>query len=160
MISVVRVFRLATRFAAWVTPHVKEWHRKRHQNRVEGERHLESGNYAEAERHLGVAIAEAEQRRYSIAKRNAMRLKLAEAQRQQGKLDDAERSARLAIEDAGADGALRGVALDALAEAQLQRKDYPGAEKGIEDAIQLPADAPTLARRSHLLAQVRHRAGR
>jgi tetratricopeptide (TPR) repeat protein len=160
MISVVRVFRLATRFAAWVTPHVKEWHRKRHENRVEGERHLESGNYAEAERHLIVAIAEAEQRRYSIVKRNALRLHLAEAQRRQGKLEEAERSARLAMEDAGADSGLRGMALDALAAGQLQRGDLAGAEKSIEDSICLPADAATMARRSHLLAQVRYRAGR
>jgi tetratricopeptide (TPR) repeat protein len=160
MISIVRAFKLATRFAAWATPHVKEWNRKRHENRVEGERHLEAGNYGEAERYLTVAIAQAEQRRYPVAKRNALRLKLAEAQRQQGKLDDAERSARLAMEDAGQDGALRGTALEGLAEAQIQRGDFAAADKSIEDSLALPADGASLARRSHLLARVRHRAGR
>jgi len=40
MISVIRLFRLGIRFAAWVTPHAKEWQRKRNLNLTEAERHL------------------------------------------------------------------------------------------------------------------------
>ena len=47
MISVTRIFRLSMRVAHWAEPHVKEWHRQRHLNRVEGQRHLDARNWSE-----------------------------------------------------------------------------------------------------------------
>ncbi len=58
MIGVTRVFRLGIRLATWATPHVKEWHRRRHVNRLEGHRHLASSNWTEAEKYLMVALSE------------------------------------------------------------------------------------------------------
>ena len=72
--------KYTTRFAAWVTPHVKEWHRRRHEDRLEGERHLGAGNYGEAEKHLTTAVTLAVRRRAAPHKRAALRLQLAEAQ--------------------------------------------------------------------------------
>src|SRR5580698_3737405 len=98
MISVTRIFRLGIRFASWVTPHVKEWHRKRHLNRVEGQRHLGARNWSEAEKYLAAALAE---RRHATAVRFDLLLGLAEAQRKQGKAADAEQSMKEAIDLAG-----------------------------------------------------------
>src|SRR6266852_2957279 len=94
MIGITRIFRLAIRFSVWVTPHVKEWHRKRHLNRVEGERHLESRNWTEAEKHFNFALAE---RKHSAKRRLGMMLGLEESQRRQGKMAEAEQTARTVI---------------------------------------------------------------
>ena len=66
MISVTRLFRLGIRLAAWATPRVQAWHRQRHMNRVEGQRHLDARNWTEAEKHLTLALAE---RRHSTRRR-------------------------------------------------------------------------------------------
>src|SRR5437899_2630882 len=50
MIGVLRLFRIGTRIAEWATPHVKKWHRERHLNRTEGERHLKASNFDLAEK--------------------------------------------------------------------------------------------------------------
>jgi len=91
MISVTRIFRLGIRFASWVTPHVKEWHRQRHLNRVEGERHLTARNWSEAETHLKLALAE---RRHSSQVRLDLLLGLTEAQLKQGKTAEAEQTTK------------------------------------------------------------------
>src|ERR1700729_4596379 len=95
MISVTRIARLGVRLAAWATPHVKEWHRKRHLNRVEGERHLASRNWREAENHLTLALAE---RRHSSKRRLDLLLGLTEAQRKQGKAAEAEKTVQMGID--------------------------------------------------------------
>ncbi len=167
MVSILRLFRLGTRFAAWATPHVREWHRKRHLNRSEGERHLQAGNHSEAEKHLTLAIAEAEQRRYSVAKRIQLQLALAEAQREQGKLMEAERSLRTAILDAvkERDSAMQAVCLDGLAQVLLARGDFRDAESTIQQAMSLEPSMPrpdpqATARRARQLAIARHKDGR
>jgi hypothetical protein len=48
MIGVTRIFRLGIRLATWATPHVKEWHRRRHVNRLEGHRHLDASNWSDS----------------------------------------------------------------------------------------------------------------
>jgi tetratricopeptide (TPR) repeat protein len=128
MISVTRIFRLGIRFAAWVTPHVKEWHRKRHLNRVEGERNLTVRNWSEAEKHLTLALAE---RRHSSQQRLDLLLGLQEAQRKQGKASDAEQTAQQAIDLAATakNKVLQSKALDALVDLQLDQKKYSDVEK-------------------------------
>jgi tetratricopeptide (TPR) repeat protein len=128
MISITRVFRLGIRFAAWVTPHVKEWHRKRHLNRVEGERHLTARNWTEAEKHLSAALAE---RKHASKRRLDLLLGLKEAQRKQGKPAEAEQTTQMAIALAASsrDKVLQSRALDALADIQLDQKKYTDAEK-------------------------------
>lgn len=160
MISVLRLFRLGTRVAAWATPYVQEWHRNRHMNRTEGERNLAARNYSEAEKHLVLAIAEAERRRYSIPKKNALELQLAEAQRGQGKLDEAARTAQAAFDRASGQPVLQAKCLETLAEIHDDRGDHPAAAKIIGDALKLDASDPqATARRTRLLASVRHKQG-
>src|SRR5689334_1054150 len=92
--SITRLFRLGIRVAAWATPHVQAWHRKRNVNVSEAERHLSSRNWSEAEKYLAAALAE---RRHSSKRRIGFLLDLQTAQRRQGKLDEAEQTARTAI---------------------------------------------------------------
>src|SRR6266851_5399948 len=167
MIGILRLFRLGTRFAAWATPHVQEWHRKRHLNRAEGERHLQAGNHREAERHLQLAVEEAKKRRYSIARRIPLQLQLAEAQQEQGKLIEAEQSVRMAILEAikERDSSLQGLCMDALAEVLLARGDFQAAEKTIEEAMSTEAalakpDQQLMARRARQLAIALQKDGR
>jgi tetratricopeptide (TPR) repeat protein len=149
----------AIRFAAWVTPHVQRWHRQRNQDRIEGERHLAARNYSEAEKHLKAALALAVERRAAPGKRVTLRLQLAEAQREMQKFDQAERSARAALDDASQQPALQAAALDALAEIQIVRGNFRDAEATIAQAAALPADAAAQARRMHRLARARHQGG-
>src|SRR5437588_2243153 len=113
--SVTRIFRLAVRFAAWVTPYAKEWHRKRHLNCVEGARHLAARNWSEAEKHLTLALSE---RRHSNVKRLDLLLALKEAQLRQGKSAEAEHTVRLAVDLAATakSTGMQSRALDALAD--------------------------------------------
>jgi len=130
MISVTRIARLGVRLAAWATPHVKEWHRKRHLNRVEGERHLSSRNWSEAEKHLTLALAE---RRHSSKRRLDLLLGLTEAQRKQGKAAEAEKTSQLAIDLAAKskNKVLQSRALDTLVDIQLDQKKYSDVETTI-----------------------------
>ena len=110
-----------------MTPHAKEWHRQRHLNRVEGERHLTARNWTEAEKHLTLALAEC---RHSSKVRLDLLLGLAEAQRKLGKIAEAEQNTKTAIALAASakNEVLQSGALDALAEMQLDRKKYSDAE--------------------------------
>lgn len=130
MISITRIARLGVRLAAWATPHVKEWHRKRHLNRVEGERHLATRNWSEAERHLALALDE---RRHSSNRRLDLLLGLTEAQRKQGKAADAEKTVQMAIGLAASskNKALESRALDGLVDIQLDQKKYSDVEATI-----------------------------
>jgi tetratricopeptide (TPR) repeat protein len=147
MISVTRIARLGVRLAAWATPHVKEWHRKRHLNRVEGERHLATRNWSEAEKHLTLALAE---RRHSRTRRLDLLLGLTEAQRKQGKSADAERTSQTAVELAvsAKDKALQSRALDGLVDLQLDQKKYSDAEQTIAkiDILELAMSQPNFKR--------------
>ncbi len=127
MIGITRIFRLAVRIAAWATPFAKEWHRKRHLNRVEGARHLAARNWSEAERHLQLALAE---RRHSNGHRLDLLLALKEAQRKQGKSAEAEQTVLQAVDLAAAAQSIgfQSRALDALADIQLDQKKYSEVE--------------------------------
>jgi hypothetical protein len=83
--------------ASWATPHIRAWSLERNLNRLEAERHLQAHNYGEAEKHLLQAVAEADERHHSV-RRIQFRIQLAEAQRKQAKLSEAERTVRDALD--------------------------------------------------------------
>jgi tetratricopeptide (TPR) repeat protein len=141
MISVTRIFRLGIRFASWATPRVKEWHHQRHLNRVEAERHLTARNWNEAENHLSLALAE---RRHSSKVRLDLLVGLTEAQRKQGKIAEAEQTAKTAVDLAvsSKDKILQSRALDALAEIQLDQKKYGDAEQTLGQIEKLEQSLP------------------
>src|ERR1700676_1443318 len=74
-----------------------KWNKQRNRLTVEGEQDLQVGNYAEAEKSLTLAAAEAESRGASAGKRATILRNLAEAQRKQGKLGEAEQTIQKAI---------------------------------------------------------------
>ncbi len=141
MISVTRILRLGVRLAAWATPHVKEWHRKRHENRVEGERHLTARNWSEAEKHLTLALAE---RRHPSKRRLDLLLGLTEAQRKQGKSAEAEKTSETAIALAASskNKVLQSRALDGLVDIQLDQKKYSEMETTIAKIETLEKSLP------------------
>jgi tetratricopeptide (TPR) repeat protein len=149
MISITRLFRLSIRIAAWATPHVKEWHRQRHLNRLEGQRHLESRNWSEAEHHLTLAIAE----RHQAGRRLDLLLQLAEAQRRQNKLAEAEQSVRTVIDAAAKarNQAKQAEALDALIEVQFEQGKYAEAEQTAREIARVSKLPERLAKCSHKL---------
>ena len=124
MISLTRIFQ------------VKKWHRQRHLNLIEGERHLTARNWNEAENHLKLALAE---RRHSSKVHLRLLLGLAEAQRKQGKVAEAGQAAKTAIHLAASAGnkVLQSRALEALAEIQLDQKKYCDAEQTIGEIEKL-----------------------
>ena len=136
MIGVTRIFKIGLRVAEWATPHVKEWHRERHLNRNEAQRHFEARNWSEAEKHLQLAL---EEPHHSAIDRVEFLLRLAEAQSRQGKLEDAEETASRAIKLAVQEenGTLHALALDALADVQLSQQRYGEAEKSAQEVIHL-----------------------
>jgi tetratricopeptide (TPR) repeat protein len=160
MVSITRLFRLGIRFTVWVEPYVKEWHKKRHLNRVEGQRHLASRNFSEAEKHIALALDE---RRHPAKNRVEMMLNLAQAQRGQRKFTEAEQSVRAALELAVGAGKAR--VLDELMDIQLDQNNWAEAEKTaaqistIEKAKPKP-DHALLARCSRKLGTVLLHSGR
>jgi tetratricopeptide (TPR) repeat protein len=141
MISITRLFRLAVRISAWATPRVKEWHRQRHLNRVEGKRHLESRNWSEAEKHLTLAL---EERHHSATQRLELLLDLEKAQLRQFKLAEAEETTAaalvLAIQEKNA--GMHSLALEALVEVQLGQGKYDEAERTAGEIARLETAQP------------------
>jgi tetratricopeptide (TPR) repeat protein len=136
MISITRLFRLGIRVAAWATPRMQEWHRQRHMNRVEGQRHLDARNWTEAEKHLTLALAE---RRHSSKRRLDLLLGLVQAQRRQAKFVEAEQTTNTAIQLANQshDYSLGSRALDALMDIQLDQGKYAEAEQTAREIMEL-----------------------
>jgi tetratricopeptide (TPR) repeat protein len=127
MFGITRIFRLGIRVAAWATPHVKDWHQKRHLNRTEGQRHLSVGNHGEAEKYLSAALRE---RNHPASRRFELTLNLAEASRGQGKFAEAESAVRQAIALAAQEQSvvMQSLALNALVDVQLDQCHYAEAE--------------------------------
>jgi hypothetical protein len=142
---VTRLFKLGIRFAAWITPQAKEWHRKRNLNLTEAERHLAARNWVDAEQHLVLALGE---RRHACGKRLDLTLQLASAQRHQAKWEQAEQNIQVAIGVAANDQSLRSRALVGLVDIQLAQKKYGEAEQTIRaiEAIESAQAAPDRAR--------------
>ena len=132
-------------------------------NRSEGERQLEAGNFAEAEASLTLAVGESGG---SVARRVGLRLQLAEAQRKQAKLAEAENNSRgaLGIAAADQDAGLQVLCLHALSEVLLESKNLPEARRVLEEAIAIErqrktSDALLMARRLRQLGIVLHQLG-
>jgi tetratricopeptide (TPR) repeat protein len=130
--SIIRIFRLGIKVAAWATPRVKEWHAAKHFNRTEGDRHFKARNYAEAETHLVAALQE----KHSPAHRVEMLAQLASAQRKQNKLAFAAESARQAMEIARQIGDPDALwkAAESLVEIQMAHNDTAAAIQTLEYA--------------------------
>ncbi len=136
MLGFSRIIKISARVAAWATPKVQKWNRERNMNRVEAHRHLDARNWSEAEKHFQAAL---EEPRRSSADRLELLLGLIEAQRGQAKLEDAERTALQAIRLAVAERneALHSLALEALADVQLEHGLFREAEKTAQEVIHL-----------------------
>ncbi len=164
MISITRLIRLGVRVATWATPHVKDWHRKRHVNVTEGKRHLEARNWSEAEKHLTLALGE---RSRPAKQRIELMLSIETAQRHQHKLAEAEQTARQAIELATKDGdrSARALAMEAMVDVQLEQSKYTDAEQTIKEIQQMEEsrsspDHERLARCSRKLGSAYLKSGR
>jgi serine/threonine-protein kinase len=166
MLEVFSALRWSLQKAAWTKPRAAAWSLERSINRVEGERHLKARNYEEAEKYLALAVAEADERRHSVRKVQ-FRLYLAEAQRKQGKLAEAEQTVRTALEHTARISNPSGYVqcLDALAEVFHDGENYPAMEKVLQEGIRIEAAMPhpdplRMARRVHRLGIARHKNGR
>jgi tetratricopeptide (TPR) repeat protein len=152
--------------ASWATPHIRAWSLERNLNRLEAERHLQAHNYGEAEKHLLQAVAEADERHHSV-RRIQFRIQLAEAQRKQAKLSEAERTVRdaldLTVRISNPSGYVQ--CLDALAEVFHDGENYPAMEAALQQGLETEAAMPhpdplRMARRVHRLGTARHKSGR
>lgn len=159
MLSVTRIFRLGIRFAAWATPHVQNWHRERHMNRVEGQRHLDARNWTEAERYFTAALAE---RKHSSERRLELLLGLGQAQGHQSKFELAEQSVEAAIQLANQSGkqSFGARALDTLLDIQLEQSKYVEAEQTARELIELKPDNPLLVKGLRKLGTALLKSGR
>ena len=148
-------------------PRLAAWSLDRNHDRTEGERLLKAGSYAEAETYLDRAALDAEKRGHSAPKRIQVRLLLAEAQRKQVRLNEAEQTVRAAIEVAARidDRVAYLQCLDALADIFGDQGNHAAVEKVTRDALKIESSLPRpeplrMARRVHRLGMVRHHTGR
>ena len=140
-------------------PSRESWGLDRNWHRSEAARHLKSGNLADAERHLALAVREADDQGIAPAQRVALRLELADLQRQLAqpkegleesaqldlaKLREAENTLREAIIvcTQASDSKLYLGCLDALAEIFVLVEDYRALEEVTRDAVRLAASIP------------------
>lgn len=166
MIPISTALKWSIKLAAWATPQIRAWSMERSLNRVEGERNLKARNWAIAEKHLADAVAEADERRHSVRKVH-FRLLLAEAQRKQGKIAEAEQTVRTALEHTARISNPNGYVqcLDALAEVFHDAENYPAMEAALQEGIKIESSMPhpdqmRMARRVHRLGTARHKSGR
>ena len=166
MLGPLSAFRWSMHMAAWATPRLKAWSLERNLNRIEGERHLKARNYTEAEKYLTLAVAEADAQLHSV-RIVQFRLYLAEAQRRQGKLDEAEQTIRTALEHTARISNPAGYVqcLDALAEVFHDAGNFPAMEKVLQEGVRIESSTPRpdplrMARRVHRLGVARHKNGR
>lgn len=159
-------FKWSMQMAAWATPHLHAWSLERSMNRAEAQRHLQERNFAEAEKFLVDAIAEADLHHHSVRKIQ-FRLQLSEAQRKQGKLDEAEQTVREALEFTARISNPAGYVqcLDALAEVFYDAESYAAMEAALQQGVVTEARMPhpdpfRMARRVARLGIARHKSGR
>jgi tetratricopeptide (TPR) repeat protein len=166
MIPIDTALRWSIKLAAWATPQIRAWSLERSLNRVEGERHLKARNWSEAEKYLAQAVAEADERRHSVRK-IYFRLLLAESQRKQGKVAEAEQTVRAALEHTARISNPSGYVqcLDALAEVFHDAENYPAMEAVLQEGVRIESSMPhpdqmRMARRVYRLGTARHKSGR
>lgn len=148
--TVTRIFKLCIKFAAWATPHVKEWHRKRNLNLTEAERHFNARNWADAEHHLVSALAE---RRHPAKKQIELLSNLATARSKQSKFAEAEQTVQAALHlaDQNKDQAMRSHSLATLVDIKLDQKKYGEVETTIRAIEAIETDRARLAQCSRKL---------
>jgi len=124
--------------AQWVEKQAVVWYRNRNLNKTEGYRHLDAQNWAEAEKHFLTALAE---RRHSTEGTIKLSLGLAQAQRRQNKLYEAEQTMRSAVDLAVKHGsrALHGDCLDSMVEIHLDQGRYAEAHNVAQENFRLEA---------------------
>jgi tetratricopeptide (TPR) repeat protein len=166
MFGIFSAFKWSVQVASWATPHLRAWSLERNQNRLEAQRHLQARNFGEAEKYLVQAIEEADRHHHSVRKIQ-FRLQLSEAQRKQGKLDDAEQTVREALEFTARIANPSGYVqcLDALAEVFHDGEDYPAMEAALQQGLVTESAIPhpdplRMARRVARLGTARHKSGR
>jgi tetratricopeptide (TPR) repeat protein len=151
---------------AWAAPFVQQWLKAGEFNREEGDRQLKARNFVEAELRLKDAIEEFGVGGGSPTARIRLQLQLAEAQRKQGKIDEAETTIRTALEltarIANPSGYVQGV--DALAEVFHDRGDFAAMQNLLEEGVRIEAAMPhpdplRMARRIQRLGIARHLQG-
>lgn len=132
--SASTIMKVGIRIAEFLTPHIQKWQHDRNLNQSEAQRHLEARNWSEAEKHFRLAL---EEKHHRPADRVGFLLALAEAEHGQGRLEDAGRTTELALQMAGSDKVLQARALEAMANGELERRNYAAAEKCARQAILL-----------------------
>lgn len=161
--SMMRLFNLSVKIAAWATPHLQRWMRSQQLNEEHAERHFQARNYAEAEKFYAAAIDDAERRHSALKKRIPLMLQLAESSRRNGDLDAALVAVSDAIEKTGRAGALYGQCLDALSAIQIDRGETAAAldagRAALEIAREQRSEPAVIAERCYRLAAVEQRCG-
>ena len=119
--------RTLIQIASWATPHVRGWRRNRDFHRREAFRNLSCRNWPEAEGHFLAAMGDF---RHSAHEMLDLVIGLKESQRKQGRLDDAERTSRSAIDIAVSmkNAGAHARALDALLDIYMDQGRYDEAE--------------------------------
>jgi tetratricopeptide (TPR) repeat protein len=137
-------FKLSAKLFAWAAPFVQQWLKAGEYNRVEGECQLKARNFGEAELHLKEAIDEFGVGGGSPTARIRLQLQLAESQRKQRKIDEAEVTVRAALEltarIANPSGYVQCV--DALSEVFHDRGDFEGMQNLLEEGVRIEAAMP------------------
>ncbi len=151
--------------AAWAFPGLKAWSLEHSRNRAKGERYLRSRDYADAEKYLAVAVQEADALHHSVRKIQ-LRIELAEAQRKLGKMEEAEKTIRAALEYTAQISNPSGYVqcLDALAEVFHDSENFPAMEAALQEGVRIEASMPhpdpvRMKRRIHRLGTARHKNG-
>ncbi len=159
-------FLKSLKWSAVRTPAVESWTIDRNWSRAEGERLLKAHQYEDAEPYLVEAVAEADQHSMSSAKRVRLRAQLADVQRKQGKLDEAETNLREAIQLAAgtSDSAGYLLCLDELAEVFFAQGNYAASEKVAQEGVRIESTLPhpdpvRMGRRLHQLGMSRYKEG-
>jgi tetratricopeptide (TPR) repeat protein len=152
----------------WSWPIIDKWNKRRNRLIADGEQELQVGNYGEAEKSLKLAAAEAESHGAPAARRSMILRSLAESQRKQDKLAEAEQTARRAtvlLSDTTGQGRSQyGECLDVLADVYQDQGNYPQAQTILREALSLEESLPKpnpemLAKRRQKLALAYHHAG-
>lgn len=147
-------------------PAMDSWTMDRNWSRAEGERLLKAHQYEAAEPYLVEAIEEADRAGMSVGKRVRLRVQVAEVQRKQNKLGEAEAGLRKAIELAAqaSDSSAYLLCLDSLAEVFMAKGDFSAVEKISQEGLRIESklvhpDPTRMARRVHRLGISRYKEG-
>jgi tetratricopeptide (TPR) repeat protein len=152
----------------WSGQFIDKWNKRVNQLIAAGEQDLHVGNYGQAENSLLLAATEAERHGVPAARRAVILRNVAEAQRKQNKLAEAEQTIRQAMAmTTGSTGPGRSQyadCLDVLADVARDRGNYPQAQTALQESLKLEESVAKpnpelMARRRQKLALAYHDAG-